>query len=154
MTTADELLEFPALAGLSAEHRALLADLAEAVAVPAGERIFDQGRPATACWLIRTGRVTLDAGQSAGPRYVVQTLGPGDVLGWSWLVAPYRWQLGATAVEPVTAVRLDAAAVRAAADRDPSFGYPFVSGLIAAVLPRLHGTRARLLDLYGNPRDR
>lgn len=154
MLTADELLEFPPLARLGVEHRRLLADIAETVTFDPDERIFEEGQAATACWLIRTGRVTLDSGQPAGPRYVVQTLGPGDVLGWSWLVPPYRWQLGATAVERVTAVRLDAAAVRAAADSDPAFGYPLLLGLVAALLPRLHGTRARLLDLYGNPRDR
>lgn len=54
----------------------------------------------------------------------------------------------------MTAVRLNATAMRAAADRDPAFGYPLVLGLVSALLPRLHGTRARLLDLYGNPRDR
>ncbi|HEV7206933.1 MAG TPA: cyclic nucleotide-binding domain-containing protein [Jatrophihabitans sp.] len=154
MPTADELLDFPALAGLDAEHRQLLADLAETVTLPPGERIFEEGQVADACWLIRTGRVTLDAGQPAGPRYVVQTLGPGDVLGWSWLVPPYRWQLGASAAEAVTAVRLDAAAMRAAAETDPAFGYPLLLGFVTALLPRLHGTRARLLDLYGNPRDR
>jgi CRP/FNR family transcriptional regulator, cyclic AMP receptor protein len=154
MPTAERLGAFPALAGLTVAQRAVLADLSESVTATAAERLFQQGQPAEHFWLIESGQVRLDTEQPAGERQLVQTLGPGDVLGWSWLVPPYRWRLDATAAEPVSAVRLDAVAVRSVAERDPAFGYALVIGLIGALLPRLHATRARLLDLYGNPRER
>jgi CRP/FNR family transcriptional regulator, cyclic AMP receptor protein len=85
---------------------------------------------------------------------VVQTLGPGDVLGWSWLIAPHRWHFRAVAIEPVTALELDTARLQALADQDPALGYPLTLGLFAAMLDRLQSTRARLLDLYRSPRER
>ena len=33
--------------------------------------------------------------------HAVQTIGPGDALGWSWLFAPHRWHFTARAVESV-----------------------------------------------------
>jgi CRP/FNR family transcriptional regulator, cyclic AMP receptor protein len=84
---------------------------------------------------------------------VVQTLGKGDVLGWSWLVPPYRWHFGATATERTTATVLDTAQLHALAKQDPAFGYALATTLFAAMLQRLQATRARLLDLYRSPRD-
>jgi CRP-like cAMP-binding protein len=85
---------------------------------------------------------------------VVHTLGPGDVLGWSWLVPPCRRRYTATTAGPVSAVRLDTARLRALADADPALGYPLALGLLEAVALRLQSTRSRLLDLYGSPRER
>ena len=62
--------------------------------------------------------------------------------------------VSALAVRPVTAVELDAAALRAMADQDPSLGYPLLRGMFDALVSRLHGTRARLVDMYRSPRDR
>jgi len=84
----------------------------------------------------------------------VQTLGPGDVLGWSWLVPPHYWQFTATALTSVTAVELDTAELQALAEADPALGYPLALTLFEVVVARLQSTRSRLLDLYGNPRER
>ena len=84
----------------------------------------------------------------------MQTIGAGDVLGWSWLVPPHHWHFGATATTAVTAVRLDTAALRGMGEDDPALGYQVALALMSALLSRLQSTRARLLDLYGSPRDR
>jgi CRP/FNR family transcriptional regulator, cyclic AMP receptor protein len=76
------------------------------------------------------------------------------VLGWSWLVPPHFWHFTAMAGTPVIAVELDTAELRALADSDPSLGYPLSLGLFEVVVSRLQSTRSRLLDLYGNPRER
>ena len=84
----------------------------------------------------------------------MQTLGPGDVLGLSWLVPPNRWHFTATAVEPITAVELDTVALRALAERDPALGYPLV---LASSRSFSRGCRAPgrgCCDLYRSPRER
>ena len=82
---------------------------------------------------------------------VVQTLGAGDVLGWSWLVPPYRWHFGAAAIEPGDRHRLDTEELRALAEADPGFRLCPVPALFEEMLHRLQATRARLLDLYRSP---
>jgi CRP/FNR family transcriptional regulator, cyclic AMP receptor protein len=78
---------------------------------------------------------------------VIQTVGPGELLGWSWLVPPHRWHFGATAVEPTTAAKLDTLQLRALAEQDPRFGYRLTLTLFEALLQRLQAPRTRLIEL-------
>jgi CRP-like cAMP-binding protein len=150
---ARPLAAFPVFAQLPEAELELISSTARTVRFAARQRLFSEGQPAQACWLIEDGRVALDIAVPGRGQVVVQTLGPGDVLGWSWLVQPYRWHYGATSVIPTTATELDTARLRALAEQDPRFGYTLVLTLFEAVLQRLQATRARLLDLYGGPDD-
>ncbi|QWF77935.1 Crp/Fnr family transcriptional regulator [Amycolatopsis sp. CA-230715] len=116
-----------------------------------GERLCVAGEPATRCWLLHSGQINVCTGVPGRGEVVVQTLGPGDVLGLSWLVPPYRWQFGATAAGPGSAAVLDTVRLRAFAAEDPRFGHELVLTLFEALFHRLNATRARLLDLYRNP---
>lgn len=148
MPTGDPLAGLATFSQLSPSERALISKAAREVKFPAGERLFEEGEPAAGCWLIREGRIAVDIAVPGRGDVVVQTLGPGDLLGWSWLVAPFRWHFGARTVQPTTAVVFDTARLRALVEADPAFGYTLVLTLFTAVLQRLQATRARLLDLY------
>ena len=150
---ARPLAAYPVFAQLPEAELELIASTARTVQFAARERLFSEGHSAHGCWLIEDGRVALDMTVPGRGQVVLQTLGPGDVLGWSWLVPPYRWHYGATSVLPTTATELDTAQLRALAAQDPRFGYTLVLTLFEAVLQRLQATRARLLDLYGIPHD-
>lgn len=146
-----DLSGFGGFGDLSPGHRLLLAHAACEVRYPAGRLIFAEGAHADRCWLIREGHVHLTMHVPGRGEILVQTLGPGDVLGWSWLVPPYLWQFSARAVEPVTAIRFDARKLAEYADRDLRFARDLNLVLFASMLERLQATRARLLDLYRNP---
>lgn len=150
---ASPLTAFPVFARLSDAERKVVSGTARTVRFAVGERLFSEGHPARGCWLIHDGRVALDLTVPGRGQVVVQTLGPGDVLGWSWLVPPYRWHFGATSVLPTTATELDTEQLRALAEQNPRFGYTLVLTLFEEVLQRLQATRARLLDLYRSPDD-
>jgi CRP-like cAMP-binding protein len=154
MTSADRLSGFAVFDGLTAAQRTAVASAAREVGFGSGAQLFEEGQLASGCWLIRAGRVALETSFPGRGQSVVQTLGPGDVLGWSWLVPPHYWHFTATARGPVSAVQLDTAALRALAQQDPALGYPLALGFIEILLARLQSTRARLLDLYGSPRER
>lgn len=141
------------LAGLSAAHRDLVTSTAVPVRFGPGERLFREGSPAEGCWLIHDGCVALDLTVPGRGEVVVQTLGPGDVLGWSWLIPPYEWHFGAVATRETNAAKLDTGHLRRLADEDPNFGYALALSLFQACAQRLQSTRARLLDLYRSPHD-
>ncbi|MGW4740662.1 Crp/Fnr family transcriptional regulator [Nocardia xishanensis] len=151
MPTGDELSAFGRLAALSEDQLRTLARAGRDVAFPAGHRVIGEGLPADRCWLIRRGRILLDAQVPGRGGVVLQTLEGGDVLGWSWLVPPYRWHFGAVTAEPVEAIEFDARTLAELADRDPRFALALTLMLFEALLDRLQATRARLLDLYRNP---
>lgn len=139
---------------LSAAQLATIADTVREVSFDAGATLFEDGQQAVGCWLIRSGQVALETDFPGRGQVTVQTLGPGDVLGWSWLVPPHHWHFTAVVTAPVTAAELDTTRLRALAELDPALGYPLALGLFEVLLERLQSTRSRLLDMYGNPRDR
>jgi CRP/FNR family transcriptional regulator, cyclic AMP receptor protein len=153
MDQAELIADFPVLARLSPDELARLSATARTVRFGARERVFSEGQQAEGCWLIHNGRVALDVFIPGRGLVVVQTLGAGDVLGWSWLVPPYRWHFGASATKLTTATLLDTAQLRALADVDPGFGYALSRTLFEMMLQRLQATRARLLDLYRSADD-
>jgi|tagenome__1003787_1003787.scaffolds.fasta_scaffold20609579_2 CRP/FNR family transcriptional regulator, cyclic AMP receptor protein len=151
MCTPEELAGFPLLADLTPAQLAKVAALGRAVSFPAGQRIIEEGRPASRCWLIRSGHVALQTPLPNSTASTVQTLGRGDVLGWSWMLAPYRWRFDGVATVPVTAIELDAVGLRELTEEDCACGFAITRRLVEALAERLHGARARLLDMYGSP---
>ena len=135
-------------------NRARLLAYGEPANYRAGIEIFREGEHASGCWLICRGDIALRTEVPGRGLVTVQTIGAGDVLGLSWLVAPHRWAFTATTATDVEALRLDTERLRADADRDPAFGYLFTLALFEILLSRLHNTRARLLDVYRSPRAR
>ena len=141
-------------ARLTADEAEAVRDASHEVSFPDGGVILQEGRRAHGCWVIRTGEVALTASVPGAAPVVLQTLGPGDMVGWSWLTDSKRWLFTATAHGPVHALELDTDRLRALADADAAFGYALTRTLLDAVLSRLQSTRARLLDVYRSPRER
>ncbi|MGW0758440.1 Crp/Fnr family transcriptional regulator [Streptomyces sp. NPDC002814] len=135
-------------AALPAEHRERLMRIAREVSFEAGTRLFEEGRRADRFWIIRTGTVVLDLHVPGRRAAVIESLGHGELVGWSWHFPPYLWQLGAKALSPVRAYEFDADAVRAMCANNPAFGREVATWVGRVVAHRLHASRIRLLDLY------
>ncbi|MGW0364428.1 Crp/Fnr family transcriptional regulator [Streptomyces sp. NPDC002990] len=133
---------------LSTEHRGRLMSQAREVNFPEGARLFEEGAPAHAFWIVRSGTVTLEIPVPGRRPAPVENLGPGELVGWSWLFPPYVWQLSAEAMTPVRAYEFDAAGVRLLMDADPAFGSAVGHWVGRVLALRLNQTRTRLLDLY------
>ncbi|MFE1755642.1 Crp/Fnr family transcriptional regulator [Streptomyces anandii] len=133
---------------LPAEHRERLMSLAREVSFGVGSRLFEEGRHADRFWIIRTGTVSLDLHVPGRRSPVIESLGHGELVGWSWHFPPYVWQLGAEAMSPVRAYEFDADKVRALCAEDAEFGRAVADWVGRVVAHRLHSARIRLLDLY------
>lgn len=150
MRTLDQYLpEHPFFAGLDDEAMALVVGCAQNVHFNTGDVLFRTGTPATTFYVIRDGRVALEAHDPQRGTLVVSTAGAGEVVGWSWLVPPYRWMFDGHAVSPVRAVALDGACLRGKCDADPVLGYALMQRVAHVMYERLQDARMRLLDLYG-----
>ncbi|MEU4132211.1 cyclic nucleotide-binding domain-containing protein [Streptomyces wuyuanensis] len=143
-----------ALDTLPAEHRGRLMALAHEAVFPSTTRIFEEGDEADRFWIIRSGTVALDVHVPGRGRTVVETIGRGALLGWSWLCPPRHWHLGAETRGPVRAWEFDAAAVRSLCAERPDLGLALVTVVAETIGDRLRATRTRLLDLYGPPGSR
>jgi CRP-like cAMP-binding protein len=149
-TLAEILAGAPFFADLPADAIELIAGCGSNVQFEPGELIFREGDQADAFYLLRHGSVAIESYSPSGGPLVIETLEAGDVLGWSWLFAPYRWHFDAHALTAVRATSFDGACLRGKCDADPQLGYVLVSRFAQTLIERLQWTRLRLLDVYGH----
>ncbi len=133
----------PFLGDLSIQHRLILASGVRPFQAAPGEYLAREGNTATAFYLIQAGHVAIE---TARPDRVVpiQTVGPGEILGWSWIVPPYRWRFDCRAGDHVQGLAFDAAWLRDKCDQDHELGYHFLRKLLAVIASRLAATRLQL----------
>lgn len=153
MDTLERVLaEHPFLRELAKPHLQVLAECASRVRFSAGEVIFREGEPADLFYLIRHGKVAVETFTPSRGSIIIQTLGEGELLGWSWLIEPYRWRFDARAVELTRAIVLDGKCVRGRCEEDHEFGYEIMKRIAHVIERRLQATRLQLLDVYDGVR--
>jgi CRP-like cAMP-binding protein len=146
-TINESIMKFAFFDGMRPEHLAVLPEGAQTVQFKAGDVLFREEDPASRFYLIESGKVTLEAHEPAGGTTPVQTLGAGDVLGWSWLFPPFVWHFQARAIEPTNVIALNGAHLMVSAERDHDFGYELMKRVAQVVIRRLQATRKQLLAL-------
>jgi len=146
------LTEHPFFKGLDKRCLQLLVGCASNVRFNAGEIIFREGEAADQFYLIRHGKVAVEMFAPNRGTIIIQTLGEGDLLGWSWLIEPYRWRFEARAVELTRAIALDGACLRGKGEEDHELGYELMRRIAHVIEHRLQATRLQLLDVYDGVR--
>jgi CRP-like cAMP-binding protein len=143
------LAEHPFFLALEPEYLRLLASCASIVRFDAGGYLFREGGEADRFYVLRHGRVAIQIYGGALGAITVETLGEGEVLGYSWLIPPHRWSFDGLAVELVRAVALDGKCLRAKCEENRDLGYELFKRFSGVMAKRLEATRRRLLDVYG-----
>ena len=148
--TLDALLRnYSLFRDLDQDYLKLLSECASNVRFVAREMIFRQGESADQCYLIRHGRVSVEIYSPHQGPVIIQTLGQGEVLGWSWLFPPYKWHFDARALELTRVIALDGVCLRGKCDQDPKLGYELMKRFSAVMHERMHAARLQIMDVYG-----
>jgi CRP/FNR family cyclic AMP-dependent transcriptional regulator len=146
---SERITRHPFFWEMKPEHLAILVRDAKEETFRAGEVLFHQDEPADRFLLIESGCIALETHQPAGGTVLVQELGPGEVVGWSWLFSPFAWHFCARAAEPTTAIVLSGAHLLVTAEKDHEFGYELMKRVAQVVIHRLQATREQLLSSKG-----
>jgi len=139
------LAEHPFLTGLEDCHLDLLVGCASNVRFDVGQFILREGEEANQFYLIRHGKVALEVSAPGHGPIIILTLGESEVLGWSWLVPPYRWKFDARAVELTRAIVLDGKCLRTKSEQDHDLGYELLKRFAHIIEKRLAATIMQLL---------
>ena len=94
---AERVALHPFLVGMKRSQLALLTDCAMAAHFQPGQIILQEGDHANRFYLIESGQVTLESRAIHGQPLIIDTIGPGGLLGWSWMFPPYTWHFTARA---------------------------------------------------------
>lgn len=117
-----------------------LASGARPFAADAAASIARKGQPATAFYLIQSGTVSVGVEEDDGFNRLL-TIGPGGVIGWSWVVPPHRWQFSCKADGPVSGLMFDATWLRDRCERNHELGYHLLRELMTSVTQQLTAIR-------------
>ena len=140
----------PFLAGMNHTQLALLTDCAMATRFQKGQTILREGEFANRFYLIETGKVILESGEGFGDPVIIETIGSGDLLGWSWMFAPFVWNFTARAIERTTAIFFYGTILREYCERDPSLGYELFKRITPVMMRRLQRARRKMLAIHAH----
>lgn len=153
--TPSELLQVitdaPVFADLSQDFAERLAAHAQIREVDAGTPLFRAGEPAEHFFLLIAGEMTVEIPAVAGPSLEVQHLRPVRVLGWSWLLPPYRWSFNARAETDCRVLEFDGKAILAECESDAEFGYAVIKRFSALMAERLDAAHRKMIEQWSVP---
>ena len=142
----ERVTTHPFFRGMKPPHLAILAECAAVASFKPDEILFREGDPANEFYIIESGRIALEAHELADGTALVQRLGAGEVLGWSWLFSPFIYQFQARAIEPTEVIVLNGGHLLVATESDHEFGYELMKRMSEVVIKRLQATRKMLLE--------
>jgi CRP-like cAMP-binding protein len=143
------LAEHEFMEGMPAEYLARIAAFSRLKVCQPDEYLFKNGDDADCFYLIRDGLIAIEVYHEARGALVVQTLESGKVVGWSWLVPPYKWTFDGRAMSFTRGICISGERLREACDADPRLGYEILKRFTMVFADRLNAARVQLLDLYG-----
>jgi len=144
------LIEHPFFDGMKQEHMDLLVGCASNARFEGGQFILREGEEANSFYLLRQGQAALEIYTPGRGPLSIQTLGAGEVLGWSWLVPPYRWRFDARAIELTRAIALDGKCLRQKCEEDAELGFELLKRFSQVMVEHLQAARFQLLNVYEN----
>jgi CRP-like cAMP-binding protein len=135
----------PFFKGLNSHHLQLLTEAALEMKFEPGHAIFAEGSPANRFYLILQGEVVLESEKEDHNVIPIQTIGPGDALGWSWLFPPYSLHFSARAVKPTRTIFFYGTRLREQCEQDHELGYQLMKRIAEVATQSLHVTQQRLM---------
>lgn len=137
----------PFFDGLPPEYLRMFADCATVQPWTAGDFVLREGKPAQSFHILLDGGVLIQ--NNAGSRTIpIQSLGAGEVLGWSWMLPPYTWHFDAVATEPTETLTVDALCIRGKCEVDSRLECELYKRFSRLMVRRLLATRLQLVDAY------
>jgi len=145
----DELARLDFCADLTNDDCAILAALAVPMDLELEQILFRCGEEADACYLIERGLIALELCAAGIGCRRVGTVGPGELIGWSPLLADSCFSASARAMQKSRVLRIPARKLREACDRNPEFGYRILKRVVRVLAARINATRMQMLDMFG-----
>jgi CRP-like cAMP-binding protein len=127
---------------LDSDFIEFLSDSAAELSIQHGDVLFKQGERADKFYLLRNGQVSVQ---------VPALVGEDQILGWSWLIPPYKWSFLARAVEDSELLEFDGSAILAHCEEDPKFGYELFKRFASLMSERLDAARQKMMDQWNPP---
>jgi CRP-like cAMP-binding protein len=154
MVAVELLRRFDFFLGFSDEQMKKLADIAAEESYKAGFQLWRKGDQARNLYLLEGGKIVLVMEAYMGTarpamELTVDIVTKGDAMGWSAIIEPYVYTLGARCIDDSKAISLDGAKLRELLNKDTSLGYEFMQATVKVIATRLTHTQIILIGERG-----
>jgi CRP/FNR family transcriptional regulator, cyclic AMP receptor protein len=149
-STAEYLKAHEFFSDFSDDILKFLCESSSTIEIKKGQILFRQGENADKFYVVRNGRISIQMPAIMGPALEIQTLGKDQILGWSWLISPYKWNFQTRAEEDSELLQFDGTAILARCEQEPRFGYELLKKFAGLMSERLNVARQKMMDEW-NP---
>ncbi len=146
----EYLSTHPLFTGFSDDNLKFLSESSSMLGISKNQALFRQGEKADKFYIVRNGSISIQMPAILGPALEIQSLGKDQVLGWSWLISPYKWSFQAIANEETELLMFDGTAILAHCEQYPKFGYELLKKFAELMSIRLDAARKKMMDEW-NP---
>ena len=147
MVLLDMLEEIDFVKDFAPEYLGYLAALGELREYPPDTVLFEEGKESYHVYLLVTGKVELAMRVPGVGSMPIQTVGAGELLGWSPVLQLGPMTATARALTRCRIVVLNVRRLLEICEEAPHFGMEFLRRTSATMAQRLSATRLRLLNL-------
>ena len=148
MLLLDKLDKLNFCKGLSMEYLRRLSAAGEVKAYQPRDRLFFEGQSSREVYLLTDGEVVLETSLPGQDAMRLQTVGPGELLGWSPVLGLGVMTATARAATPCHVLALNADRILSLAEEDPKFVLEFMRRVAITLARRLNATRLQLVEAY------
>lgn len=152
-TLAEYLGHEPIFEHLEDPFLQLLTECAQEREIPPETFLCRAGEPATSFFLVREGSVALEVYTPHRHAITIQTLGPGELVGWAWLIPPYRWNFDAHCMDPARVIAFDSQCLRQLFEQNHELGYQMLKRFLPVMAQHLRAMQMQLLEIYESEPD-
>jgi CRP/FNR family transcriptional regulator, cyclic AMP receptor protein len=149
-STAEYLSAHEFFSELSDDCLKFLCECSSTREIKKGQILFLQGENADKFYVVLSGRISIQMPAIMGPTLEIQTLDKDQVLGWSWLISPYKWNFQTKAEEDSELLQFNGAAILARCEHEPKFGYELLKKFASLMSVGLNAARQKMMDEW-NP---
>jgi len=154
MLAITVLKEFSFFKDFSDDQLKKMASLAKEETHQAGTQLYSNGDAARSLYLLREGKVALFMDNYIGPgkppmQVTIDMITKGESMGWSAVVEPFLYTLGARCLEDSKLIAFDSFKLREMMDEDCGLGFKIMQSTSKVIATRLTHTRIILVGERG-----
>lgn len=135
---------------LEKEHLQFLTENAKILEYDSEEFIFSARDNAENFYIVQEGEISLYHFSPERGSIKIETVSVGEIIGWSWLVHPYKWSFDCLTEYGAILISFDANKIKEKMEEDYFFASKIQNIFIKIIAERLHATRLRLSKELGD----
>jgi CRP-like cAMP-binding protein len=137
MVTNEELRQFKIFQGLTDSELQNIAEIAKKEEFPAEKRIFEEKSIASNLYLLLHGKVIIKKKSDMGHgQIIIDTIGPGEIFGWSSITEPHNFTAAAHTVEESELLTISSDVLRDLFKKNNHIGYRVMNEIASVISSR------------------